>query len=168
MVRFVGEDPRDAIAEGVADLTGVGVMGHFDVAADGFLRESIEVGVPVVPGAVRSDDFAEDEEIGPFGQVGRDPVPGDGAQVPHAVVLDDADPGAAGPGVPCEVIRFAKLQVEPPLPVAFLASHQSSRRAGGPAILVVEPRLHPQALGLVNAGLHEAHPLLGEVRGGEA
>ena len=66
-----------------------------------------------------------------------------------------------------EAVR-AGVDHEAARPVARVGGDESARRAGGPAVLVIEPCAHLELLRLVDAGADTFEPAVGEVGCAEA
>ena len=161
-IRFVGEDSRDRAAEFRTQFSPVSLMGDADEFLHSFFIQHIQIGFAVEPGAVGGDGQPEAQQRFIFGQrftgafqaaeggaaarvqVGR----GETAERPAPVLRPGFVPGNA---------------LDETAAVFRIAGDEPARRAGGPAVLVVEPGVHAAFFRFVDAGPDALEPLPPEI-----
>ena len=169
-LRFVGKNRRNRPPELLPGTFCIRLVGHLDKAADGGGVERVDVGFIVEPALFASNHPVEVEFFEPFARsllladhpgfgettIGVEPDRIAAEQLPGVVV------GRVGrfraPVGGEEQITGAELR---------LARDDAARRAGGPAVLVVEPGKHRIALRNVDAFPDHRHELRTEIGGGQ-
>ena len=176
-LRFVGEDRGDDVSEGFGKPPAVALVGHLDKAGDRRRIQGVQVGLVIEP-RVLERRF----EIGVAEQLVRGArfvlfQTAVGAKLALFVQFD----GVAGEqfSVAGSCRRGGRIrktlaalvlpiggfgEKEGALAVTLVLGDDAARRAGGPAVLVVEPGEHPLFFGLVDARRDQVEELVGEIR----
>jgi len=166
-VRLVGEDAWNGSAQPVAALLGVALVGQLDEPRGGLGVHGVHVRIAVVDGAAALGDHPEDKELLALGKARRLPA-GDPPRIPACQTVQPACKHRRHVRRPLNLGSLANLHAQVLHPEARFRRHHAPCRAAGPAVLVVEPGLHAQPLGLVGAGVDEPEPFLAQVLGGQA
>ena len=164
VVRLVGEDPGDDLAEVFAESFSIGLVCDADEFFDGLAAERVEVGVPVVPTVARRRLDAKDQhgltrcELGAFALRHAFHVAGAGP-------VDGGGVDGQGIGVPLHPARAVELvKGQGAGAVPGVLRNQPPGRPAGPAILIVQPGFHSELFGLVDAGADAVEPLFRQIR----
>ena len=162
VVGFVGEDAGDGRPEVLAVVLEVGLVGDFQELLDGFRVHRVQVGLVVEPagGDFRMD--IEDHQFTAGGGFRRKRLHAlrgnDGLAVLREFRHKIRQAILSGR---LEVRGFRRaLAPQPADAVLGVLGDQTAGRSGGPAVLVIEPRLHLELLRFVRAGADAFEPLL--------
>ncbi len=159
---FVGENGGDEAAKILAVALGVGCVSAGDECGHGIRIERVRVPAVVVPAGPRVTllhvvlgDLSFARSLAPCQWPVREQMalrvqPQGEARDPLLFVA--------------RAVRFGPLKAAPE-EVRVVPGHGSAGAARGPAVLVVQIRLHAGGAGVFNAGRNAAEPLLGEIDG---
>ena len=170
-LRLVREDARDPLAEMLAEMAVVDLVGQLDEALGDLGVEQIAVGLAGPPAGLAHVEAAEEEAL--LVLRGRGLGKGDLSQLAERrpIALFD-DIGGLRLALGLVEGRFADGNVvglQVCLAVLVLGcGHLAAGVARGPEVLVVEPQKAVPAAGDLDGGSHRSKPLLAQVVGREA
>ena len=173
---FVGKNRRRGFGELVPQQLVVPLMGQLDKPLNRRLIQGIDIGLVVVPGGFRVQlqinvphavvlavvHRFQPLIVGEIAVLQGDPVAG------QTIAQGFFSRGDLG--VESRLVRLIfgfeiRGETHEPLPIAQVGGDKAACRAGGPAVLVVQPGEHLLLLGLLVAGFDHFHKLIAEIGG---
>ena len=161
---LVGKDGRYGAAEILAHLAEIGFMRHGDERADGLRIHHIRIGCPLEPVLLLqqhhigpAQPFLRQQRLLRLDPPGAAACHGIGCGKPSARLSALGDGPVEGFPVRVAILPALLGQKQKTLAKAFLPGQQASRRAGGKAVVIVEPAQQALLLALLYGEAHQAH-----------